>query len=246
MALGTSMRPATLSGIADTDRSGNSVSGAGDVNGDGLDDLIIGARNADGGGTGRGETYLVYGQLLPACDFDFDIECGLDDIELLFEQGNLVTGIPTVVATEKFDLVDDNSIDNADMTEWLRIAGAHNGYGGGDPNNSNAPYLRGDTNGLECQFGNPNCVRTVDITDFQNFLNGFTGSGVTWDVGNFNGDNDVDITDFSIHFLPNFFTTGGGTYGPGQAIPEPSTLLLLGLGGLVFGLKGDRPFVACR
>ncbi|MCG8524363.1 MAG: integrin alpha, partial [Pseudomonadales bacterium] len=41
------------------DRSGGKVSGAGDVNGDGLADIIIGASNAD---FGAGESYLVFGQ----------------------------------------------------------------------------------------------------------------------------------------------------------------------------------------
>ena len=52
----------TLNGIDVNDRSGYSVSSAGDVNGDGYDDLIIGARGADpGGDLGSGETYVVYG-----------------------------------------------------------------------------------------------------------------------------------------------------------------------------------------
>ena len=72
--------------------------------------------------------------------------------------------------------------------------------------------------------------RTVDITDFQQFLVGFTGPTSDWTTGDFNLDNVVDITDFSINFLPSFAATGGGTYGPGQSIPEPSTVLLLGLG----------------
>ena len=51
-----------LTGIDANDRSGSSVSSAGDVNGDGYDDLIIGARFADpNGASGAGETYLVYG-----------------------------------------------------------------------------------------------------------------------------------------------------------------------------------------
>ena len=51
-----------LNGIDIFDRSGNSVSSAGDVNGDGYDDLIIGARRADpNGDSDAGETYLVYG-----------------------------------------------------------------------------------------------------------------------------------------------------------------------------------------
>ena len=48
----------TLNGIAGGDRSGWSVSSAGDVNGDGVDDLLIGAYRAD---SVKGETYLVFG-----------------------------------------------------------------------------------------------------------------------------------------------------------------------------------------
>ncbi len=41
---------------------GSSVSGAGDVNGDGIDDLIIGARYADPFGSNSGASYVVFGQ----------------------------------------------------------------------------------------------------------------------------------------------------------------------------------------
>ena len=51
----------TLTGIDPYDDSGYSVSSAGDVNGDGYDDLIIGARGADPHGSRSGETYVIYG-----------------------------------------------------------------------------------------------------------------------------------------------------------------------------------------
>ena len=51
----------TLTGTDPDDRSGRSVSSAGDVNGDGYDDLIIGAHRADPNGASSGETYVVYG-----------------------------------------------------------------------------------------------------------------------------------------------------------------------------------------
>src|SRR5262245_27832231 len=47
------------------DRSGVSVASAGDINGDGYDDLIIGARYADGAGNTRnvaGDSYVVFGK----------------------------------------------------------------------------------------------------------------------------------------------------------------------------------------
>ena len=52
-----------INGIDATDLSGGAVSSAGDVNGDGFDDLIIGAYGADPGGRGTaGESYVVFGK----------------------------------------------------------------------------------------------------------------------------------------------------------------------------------------
>ncbi|MEH2286985.1 hypothetical protein [Nostoc sp.] len=50
-----------INGINPDDRSGNSVTSAGDINGDGLDDLIIGADGADPNGDSSGQTYVVFG-----------------------------------------------------------------------------------------------------------------------------------------------------------------------------------------
>ena len=38
------------------------MSGAGDVNGDGLDDLLVGAPGADPNGEGSGQSYVVFGR----------------------------------------------------------------------------------------------------------------------------------------------------------------------------------------
>ena len=50
-----------INGVASSDCSGWSVNGAGDVNGDGFDDLAIGAPCADPGGDDEGESYVVFG-----------------------------------------------------------------------------------------------------------------------------------------------------------------------------------------
>jgi hypothetical protein len=56
-----------LKGIDASDKSGFSVNGAGDVNGDGIDDVIIGAKYADPNGRPyAGESYVVFGR---ATDF---------------------------------------------------------------------------------------------------------------------------------------------------------------------------------
>jgi hypothetical protein len=61
----------SLDGEAVRDRSGQSVSGAGDVNGDGFDDLIIGAKGADRNGDFSGSSYVVFGK---ASGFDAVLE----------------------------------------------------------------------------------------------------------------------------------------------------------------------------
>ena len=51
-----------LDGVASPDRSGYSVSSAGDINGDGVDDVIVGAFGADPNGIYSGSSYVVFGR----------------------------------------------------------------------------------------------------------------------------------------------------------------------------------------
>jgi Ca2+-binding RTX toxin-like protein len=50
-----------LTGNAENDYAGTSVSIVGDVNGDGFDDLLVGASGADPGTSDEGASYLVFG-----------------------------------------------------------------------------------------------------------------------------------------------------------------------------------------
>ncbi|MEZ0241802.1 MAG: beta strand repeat-containing protein [Sphingomonas sp.] len=51
----------SVNGAAAQDRTGTGVASAGDVNGDGIDDILIGATGSDAGGTNAGAVYLVFG-----------------------------------------------------------------------------------------------------------------------------------------------------------------------------------------
>ncbi|WP_052055707.1 FG-GAP repeat protein [Myxosarcina sp. GI1] len=64
---------AVLEGIDENDRFGNSVSSAGDINLDGIDDLIVGAPDADpNGNDDAGESYVVFGNDAPELDLNGD------------------------------------------------------------------------------------------------------------------------------------------------------------------------------
>ena len=54
-----------INGITAGDMAGRGVSNAGDVNGDGVDDLLIGAPQGDGAGPNSGEAYVLFGQTTP-------------------------------------------------------------------------------------------------------------------------------------------------------------------------------------
>ncbi len=95
-----------IQGAEFTDGSGVSVSGAGDVNGDGFDDLIVGAKDADAAGnqkSGAGESYVIFGRAAVA------------DVDL----ANLGPAGITIFGAEK----DDNS------GSFVRGAGDFNGDG---------------------------------------------------------------------------------------------------------------------
>ncbi|MEO1149170.1 MAG: calcium-binding protein, partial [Cyanobacteria bacterium J06638_22] len=78
-----------LNGIDEYDTSGRSVSGAGDINGDGFDDLIIGASFASPSGRGNaaiGQSYVIFGS-----DQGFAPSLELADLNGI--NGFVVTGV---------------------------------------------------------------------------------------------------------------------------------------------------------
>ena len=159
-------------------------------------------------------------RLAPYCDFTPDASCDLADINQMFQAGSLITGVTTSGSTDRMDLVDNDTLDASDITEWLAQAVTTNGHG--------SPDRRGDTE----------LDRDVNITDFNALASHFDPTGVEdplngpfWNKGNFDGDGDTDITDFNL--LASDFPPGGYAT---SAIPEPSTVvfLLLGLSCVMF------------
>src|SRR5688572_20636275 len=73
-----------VQGDINDDRSGGSVASAGDINGDGYDDFIIGARFGDNGGTSAGEAYVIFGKASGFTNIDLST--------LLTTQGFIIQG----------------------------------------------------------------------------------------------------------------------------------------------------------
>jgi len=168
--------------------------------------------------------------LSPYCDFpsppyenasykDPDAACDVADINQMFGVGDLVTGVAVDRPTDRLDLVDNDTIDAADITEWLSQAATENGH--------SSAYLRGDTD----------LDRNVDLADYSELASNFDPTGSLgphgWDHGNSDGDNDVDLADYNV-LASNFSPAGYGD----APVPEPSTALLALLGMLLISVFG--------
>ena len=194
----------TLNGIDEADFSGTSVSSAGDVNGDGYDDLIIGASYSDpGGNSGAGETYVVYGGAsAPGTAGVFDLSA-LDG-----SNGFILTGIDT----------DDNS------GRSLSSAGDVNGDGYDDliigANNAEQPDGASGEGETYVVYGGERTAGVLALTDLDG-SNGFVLAGIddsdnsgysVSSAGDVNGDGYDDLIIGARLADPNGDSTAGETY----------------------------------
>ena len=129
----------TINGIDGSDFSGYSVSSAGDVNGDGFDDIIIGATGADpNGNSGAGESYVVFGQSGGfAASFDLSALDGsngftINGIETLDFSGNSVSSAGDINGDGFDDIIigadDADPNGNRDAGESYVVFGASGGF----------------------------------------------------------------------------------------------------------------------
>jgi len=101
------------------DKSGGSVATAGDVNGDGLDDFLIGAMWDEDGGTNAGQTYLILGRA--AADWGMDFDLSNADASFWGEDAGDFSGYPVASAGD----VNGDGLDDF-------LIGAHGDDDGGD------------------------------------------------------------------------------------------------------------------
>lgn len=98
-------------------QSGSSVSSAGDVNGDGIDDIIIGARSAAASGNFSGASYVVFGR--SAIDSDSDgVSDTMDNCTLVANPSQRDTNGDGFGNACDPDLNDDGIVNFIDFSLW--------------------------------------------------------------------------------------------------------------------------------
>ncbi len=185
-----------IQGDAEGDRAGVSVSGAGDVNGDGFADLIVGAHRGDDDGRSAGEAYVVFGKASHPRLIDLESLAPEDGFIIQGDEGYDNAGISVSGAG------DVNGDGFADL-----IVGAYRGDDGG--NEAGEAYLVfGKQDGFGDDVGNTledgmTMVdrRVVDLTNLdagdgfiiQGDVGGDRAGGSVSSAGDVNGDGYADL-----------------------------------------------------
>ena len=220
-----------ISGEATVDFSGNSVSSAGDVNGDGFDDLIIGAFEADPNGSMSGASYVVFGK---ASGFDATMELsaldGTTGFQINGEAGGDYSG---------------RSVSSAGDVNGDGLADLIIGADGADPNGSysgSSYVVFGKASGYSANLE----LSMLDgTTGFQ--INGetdydYSGRPVS-SAGDVNGDGFDDLIIGASRADPNGLSSGASYVVFGKALGFDATMELSTLDGTTgFQINGEATF----
>jgi len=217
----------TMVGRASNDALGYALSSLGDINGDGLDDFIVGARAADPGSVDfAGEAYVVFGQTS-----SFGAAFSLADLD-----GSDGFRIEGITAYDYIGGAVSSAGDfNGDGIDDI-LLGASGGDVGGNFNNGESYILFGSTTAFGAVFD----LDQLDATEGSR-LDGITGADQSGravaDVGDVNGDGFADVLIGAPFGDPN------GESGAGE-----SYVVFGGLGGLgqsfeLDNINGQNGFV---
>jgi len=187
----------TIFGKAADDDFGKAVSGAGDVNGDGFDDIIVGAlKNNDGGSDNEGAAYIFFG----ATDLSGTKKLGGADSADVTILGKATTDQLGTSVSSAGDV-------NGDGFHDFIIGADQNNDGG--TNNEGAAYIffgASDLSGTKALGG----VSSADFTILGKSTSDLLGRGVS-EAGDVNNDGIDDI------MVDAAFNDDGGTNNEGAA-----------------------------
>ncbi len=205
------------------------MSSAGDINGDGFDDIIVGASDNDTGGTDAGAAYVVYGKATPIMSVDLDtIATGIGGFKITGENAGDLAGLSVFSAGDI----------NGDGYDDLVVGAEYNNAGGAD---AGAAYV---------VYGKATSITSINLDNIALGNGGFKIVGERADdsagrrvssVGDINGDGYDDII-VGAHGNDAGGTNAGAAYVVyGKATPFTSVNLddiALGNGG--FRIMGEN------
>jgi hypothetical protein len=188
---------------------GLSVSSAGDVNGDGIDDLVVGTPFRSDGSTYSGEAYVVFGSTSGFGTTDIDGRQAIDLASLSAAQGFIIEG--SVYQARTGRSVSSAGDINGDGIDDLIVGAPYGDDGGG---NSGEAYVVfgsasgfGTTDGRGRQVIDPASLSTADGFVIQGGSGDYAGNSVSA-AGDVNGDGFDDL----IVGAPRHYGSYGAAY----------------------------------